>query len=117
MSPIDGRKSSYTSVSTRLEKSKLTATGNWLAKRDALYGRNVYCVDTRLPKHDKLTERYTAVVAVEAFKLFNHSNYGTYNRVITSMTYGALFQKTAAAAGMAVGWRPRSRQFLARFEF
>lgn len=94
-----------------------SATGYWLTKRDALYGRNVYRMDTRLQERHKLSERCSAVVAVEAFNLFNHSNYGTYNGVITSSTYGAPAQTTASATGVPVEWRPRSLQFLARFEF
>ncbi|HEX7158440.1 MAG TPA: TonB-dependent receptor [Edaphobacter sp.] len=93
------------------------ATGYWMTKRNALYGRNVYRVDTRLQERRKLGERYAAVVAVEAFNLFNHSNYGTYNGIITASNYGTPAQTTAAATGVPVEWRPRSLQFLARFEF
>jgi hypothetical protein len=94
-----------------------SATGYWLTRRDALYGRNVYRIDTRLQERHKLSERYSAVVAVEAFNLFNHSNYGTYNGIVTSSAYSTPAQTTAAATGVPVEWRPRSLQFLARFEF
>jgi len=50
-----------------------------MVKRDSLYGRNIYRVDTRLQEAHKIGERFRAVVAVEGFNLFNHSNYGTYN--------------------------------------
>jgi hypothetical protein len=56
-------------------------------------------------------------VAVEAFNLFNHSNYGNYVTAVTSSTYGAPAATTSAATGVPVEWRPRSLQFLARFEF
>ena len=93
------------------------ATGYWMTKRNALYGRNVYRLDTRLQERHKFGDRYSAVVAVEAFNLFNHSNYGSYNAAITSSAYATPTQTTAAATGVPVEWRPRSLQFLARFEF
>jgi hypothetical protein len=94
-----------------------SATGLWMTKRNALYGRNVYRFDTRLQERYKLGERYAAVVAVEAFNVFNHSNYGTYVGLINSATYATPAQTTSAATGVPVEWRPRSLQFLARFEF
>ncbi len=50
------------------------ATGYYLTKRDALYGRNIYRVDTRLQEAHQINDRFRAIVAVEAFNLFNHSN-------------------------------------------
>jgi hypothetical protein len=93
------------------------ATGYYVTRRDALYGRNVYRIDTRLQEAYRIHDRYRAVVAVEAFNLFNHSNYGNYNGVVTSPTYGTPAATTSAATGIPVEWRPRSLQFLARFEF
>ena len=94
-----------------------SATGYWMTRRDALYGRNVYRMDTRLQERHKLGERFSGVVAVEAFNVFNHSNYGSYVATVTASNYGAPTQTTAAATGVPVEWRPRSLQFLARFEF
>ena len=94
-----------------------TATGYYLTKRDALYGRNIYRVDTRLQEAHQINDRFRAVVAVEAFNLFNHSNYGNYNGIVTLPTYGTPAATTSAATGIPVEWRPRSLQFLARFEF
>lgn len=94
-----------------------TTTGYYLTKRDAFYGRGVYRADTRLQERMKLTERFSAVVAVEAFNVFNHSNYGNYNVTVTSPLYGTPTSTTSAATGVPVEWRPRSLQFLARFEF
>lgn len=94
-----------------------TTSGYWQTKRDALYGRNIYRVDTRLQESHKFHERYTAAVAVEAFNMFNHSNYGTYNGVVTSPLYGTPQSTTAAATGIPVEWRPRSLQFVGRFDF
>jgi|GEM_PF-531752 len=94
-----------------------TATGYYLTKRDALYGRNIYRVDTRLQEAHMIHDHYRAVVAVEAFNLFNHSNYGNYNGIVTSSAYGTPASTTTPATGIPVEWRPRSLQFLARFEF
>ena len=95
----------------------LDSTGYWMTKRNALYGRNVYRMDTRLQERHKFSDRYSAVVAVEAFNLFNHSNYGSYVATVTASNYGSPTQTTSAATGVPVEWRPRSLQFLARFEF
>lgn len=95
----------------------LDASGYYLTKRDAFYGRNVYRADSRLQERLKLNDRYFAVVAVEAFNLFNHANYGNYNTTVTSASFGTPLQTTSAATGVPVEWRARSLQFLARFEF
>ncbi|MDE1176024.1 MAG: TonB-dependent receptor [Edaphobacter sp.] len=94
-----------------------TQTGYWMTKRNALYGRNVYRLDTRLQERHQFGERYAGILAVEAFNLANHSNYGSYIATVTSSTYGAATQTTSAATGVPVEWRPRSLQFVARFEF
>jgi len=41
------------------------ATGYWMTKRNALYGRNVYRMDTRLQERHKFGEKFSGVVAVE----------------------------------------------------
>ena len=92
-------------------------TGYYLTKRDALYGRNIYRADFRLQESHLFSDRYRGIVAVEAFNAFNHANYGTYNGIITSAAYGTPQATTSAATGIPVEWRPRSLQFLARFEF
>jgi hypothetical protein len=95
----------------------LDSTGYYITKRNAFYGRNIYRVDTRLQESFKVTERVHAVVAVEGFNLFNHSNYGNYNVTVTSPSYSTPLQTTSAATGVPVEWRPRSLQFLGRIEF
>jgi hypothetical protein len=95
----------------------LDSSGYYLTKRDALYGRNIYRMDTRLQERIRVTERIHTVIAVEAFNVFNHSNYGSYNATVTSPSYGNPQATTSAATGVPVEWRPRSLQFLARFEF
>ena len=54
---------------------------------------------------------------MEAFNLFNHSNYGNYNGIVNSPTYGQPLATTAAATGIPVEFRSRSLQFVGRFEF
>jgi hypothetical protein len=95
----------------------LDSTGYYITKRDAFYGRNIYRADSRLQEKIKITERYRVIVAAEAFNLFNHSNYGNYNTTVNSPSYGTPIGTTSAATGVPVEWRPRSLQFLARFEF
>jgi hypothetical protein len=92
-------------------------TGYYLTNRDALYGRNIHRMDSRLQEAHKISERFRVVVAVEAFNLFNHSNFGNYNGIVTSPTYGAPLATTAAATGIPVEFRSRSLQFVGRFEF
>ena len=94
-----------------------TATGYYLTKRDALYGRNVYRMDTRLQEAHKFGDRFRGVIAVEAFNVFNHSNFGNYNAVVTAANYGTPAATTSPATGIPVEWRPRSLQFLGRLEF
>ena len=89
----------------------------YLTRRDAFYGRSIYRADSRLQDRIKVGDRYSVVLAAEAFNLFNHSNYGNYNTTVTSPSYGTPLQTTSAATGVPVEWRPRSLQFLARFEF
>jgi len=89
----------------------------YLTARDSFYGRAIYRADSRLQERIKVSDRYSVVLAAEAFNLFNHSNYGNYNTAVTSPSFGTPLQTTSAATGVPVEWRPRSLQFLARFEF
>jgi hypothetical protein len=57
-------------------------------------------------------ERYRITPQVEAFNLFNHSNYGSYNTVITSPTFGAPTATSGVLAFFA-----RQLQFSARLDF
>jgi hypothetical protein len=109
--------SACTYVYNNIANDYLDASGYYLTKRDAFYGRNIYRADTRLQDRIKMGDRFTTVLAVEAFNVFNHSNYGNYNTTVTSNSYGTPLQTTSAATGVPVEWRPRSLQFLARLEF
>jgi hypothetical protein len=94
-----------------------TATGYYMTKRDAFYGHGIYRFDTRLQERHQFGDRYAGTIAVEAFNLFNHANYGNYNVTITNSNFGTPAPTTSAATGVPVEFRPRSLQFLARFEF
>jgi hypothetical protein len=94
-----------------------SATGFYITQRDALSGRNIHRVDSRLQESHKISERFHVVVALEAFNLFNHSNFGTYNGLVNSPTFGQPQATTAAATGIPVEFRSRSLQFVGRFEF
>jgi hypothetical protein len=95
----------------------LDSSGYYLTKRDALHGQDVYRMDTRLQERRKFGDRISAVIAVEAFNLLNHSNYGTYDGRVNVNTYGQPQATVSAATGIPVEWRPRSLQFLGRLEF
>jgi hypothetical protein len=79
---------------------------------DQLVGKPIQRVDSNLAKDIKINERFRGVVQVEAFNVFNHSNYGSYNGSITSAAYG----HPASTAG-TLSYYPRMLQFSARLQF
>lgn len=87
------------------------ASGYMITARDALYGRPVHRVDARLSKTIAIRDRCRVIGIVEAFNLFNHSNFGAYNGVITSSAYGA------PATNSNLAYAARMLQLAARFEF
>ena len=78
----------------------LDSSNYYLTRRNAFYGRQIFRVDSRLQERLKLTEKVSAVVAVEAFNLLNHSNYGSFNTTVTSPSFGTPLQTTSAATGI-----------------
>lgn len=90
-----------------------TASGYYITDRDALYGRAVHRIDSRLQETVKVHDRYRAILGIEAFNLFNHSNYGNYNGYVNSSSYGA----PLATSGNPVEYQARSLQFSTRLEF
>jgi hypothetical protein len=87
------------------------AAGYLFTARDALYGRNVHRVDSRLSKTIAVKDRYRVIGIFEAFNLLNHPNYGAYNGVITSPQYGA------PATNSNLAYAARMLQLAGRFEF
>jgi hypothetical protein len=88
-----------------------TVAGYNIVKRDSLYGNNIYRLDTRLSKIFTVKERYRFIPMFEAFNLFNHANFGSFNGVVTSATFGLPAQNTNLA------YAARMLQFAGRFEF
>ena len=82
-----------------------------LVARDSFYGLPIERVDLRLSKTFVLKEHFRFIPIVEAFNLFNHSNFGTYNTVVTAASYGLPGQNSDLA------YAARMMQFAGRFEF
>jgi hypothetical protein len=82
-----------------------------LVKRDSLIGNPIERVDLRLSKTFSLKERIRFIPIVEAFNLFNHSNFGGYQTVVNLASYGAPTQNTDLA------YAARMLQFAGRIEF
>jgi len=85
--------------------------GYMIVARDSLYGNPIERVDLRLSKTFSLKERFRFIPIVEAFNLFNHSNFGAYQAVVTSASYGS------PAQNLDLAYAARMLQFAGRFEF
>jgi hypothetical protein len=88
--------------------------GYWILARDSFRGVPYQRVDARLQESVKLHDRYTAVFAVEAFNLLNHTNPYSYTTVANSSKYG---QAATAGGSTYVEFAARQLQFLARLSF
>lgn len=82
-----------------------------LVKRDSLVGNPIERVDLRLSKTFSVKERVRFIPMVEAFNLFNHSNFGGYQTVVNVSSYGDPTQNTDLA------YAARMLQFAGRIEF
>ena len=82
-----------------------------LVKRDSLVGNPIERVDLRLSKTFTIKEHFRLIPMVEAFNLFNHSNFGSYTTVVNLAAYGAPAQNSDLA------YAARMLQFAGRFEF
>ena len=87
-------------------------TGLTTTDRNSFRGLPNERIDANLAKAFPIHEKYKVTVQTEAFNLFNHSNYGSYNTVITSATYGAPTSTSGVLAFYA-----RQLQFSARLDF
>jgi hypothetical protein len=88
------------------------ATGLTTVDRNSLRGIPVERVDANLAKVFTLHERFKITTAVEAFNLLNHSNYGSYNSVISLANYG-----TPTSTSGVLAFYARQLQFSARLDF
>jgi hypothetical protein len=82
-----------------------------LVKRDSLVGNQIARVDMRLSKIFTVKERVRFIPMVEAFNLFNHSNFGSYSTTVNLASFGSPAQNTDLA------YAARMLQFAGRIEF
>jgi hypothetical protein len=82
-----------------------------LVKRDSLVGNPIERVDVRLSKTFTLKEHIRFIPMLEAFNLFNHSNFGGYQTVVNVSSFGSPVQNTDLA------YAARMLQFAGRIEF
>ncbi len=87
-------------------------TGLTTVDRNSFRGIPIERLDANLNKVFAIKERYRITTTVEAFNLLNHSNYGSYNTVISSATFGA----PTSTSGI-LGFYARQLQFSARLDF
>jgi len=87
--------------------------GYYVMDRNAFRGRNIHRIDSRLQETIPIHEKYKVIVAVEAFNLFNHPNYGNYFTVANASTYG----QPNSTSGSPVEFAARQLQFIGRFQF
>ncbi len=88
-----------------------TVQGYNIVARDSLVGHSIQRLDMRLSKTFTLKERIRFIPMVEAFNLFNHSNFGGYQTVVNLASYGAPTQNNDLA------FAARMLQFAGRIEF
>ncbi|WP_263408979.1 TonB-dependent receptor [Terriglobus tenax] len=87
-------------------------SGFIITDRNQFVGRPIHRVDANVAKDFTWHDRYRVTLQVEAFNLLNHSNYGAYNTVITSATYGQ-----PAGTSNELAYYARMFQFSGRFSF
>jgi hypothetical protein len=80
------------------------------APRNALRGEGLHRVDVRLTKEFAFGGIKISGIA-EVFNLFNHDNFGAYNNVINTATFGDPRQN------IAIAYSPRSAQLAFRVDF
>lgn len=78
--------------------------------RNALQGKAIHKVDVRVTKSVRAGGLRLQGIA-EVFNVFNHANYGSYNAVVTSPTFGAPLQNLGNT------YRPRTGQVAFRVMF
>jgi len=91
--------------------------GYYVLQRDGFRGTDYNRVDSRLQESFKIKERYNAIVAVEAFNLFNHSNYGNFAVNASTGTGASAYGHPIASSGAPFEYQARSLQFIGRFSF
>lgn len=82
-----------------------------LVARDSLVGNPIERVDLRLSKTFTFKEHFRLIPMIEAFNLFNHSNFGGYQPIVNLASYGS------PAQNLDLAYAARMLQFAGRFEF
>jgi len=94
------------------------AYGYWIIQRDGFRGSDYNRVDTRLQENFKIKERYHAIIAVEAFNLFNHTNFGNFSTTASQGTGATAYGHPASVPSTtSLEYYARNLQFIGRFSF
>ena len=105
------------------------AYGYWILERDSFRGSDYNRVDVRLQEDHRIRERYHAIIAVEAFNLFNHTNFGNFATTGSQLPLNATGiyagdvnlnsygHPASVNSGTAVEYFARNLQFIGRFSF
>ncbi|HEX4275691.1 MAG TPA: TonB-dependent receptor [Bryobacteraceae bacterium] len=105
-------------TTTYVNPSCISAASNFsgenVLSRDCFVGNPIMRVDLRLSKTFTLKERFRFIPIVEAFNLFNHSNFGSYQTTANVSTFGVPAQVTTIGD---LTYQARMLQFAGRFEF
>jgi hypothetical protein len=88
--------------------------GENILSRDCFVGNPIVRVDLRLSKTFTVKDRFRFIPMVEAFNLFNHSNFGGYQLTANVASFGAPTQVTTIGD---LTYQARMLQFAGRFEF
>ncbi len=89
-------------------------SGENILARDCFVGNPIVRVDVRLSKTFTLKEHFRFIPMVEAFNLFNHSNFGSYQTTANVASFGSPVQVTTIGD---LTYQARMLQFAGRFEF
>ncbi|MBI4476408.1 MAG: hypothetical protein HY654_04495, partial [Acidobacteria bacterium] len=98
------------SAGNRFDGPQVIGTGETVP-RNALRGQALHKVDFRVTKDVRLSGDVRISGIVEVFNLFNHDNFGNYNGVVNTATFGNPRQSSGNA------YTPRSAQFGFRVSF
>ena len=91
--------------------------GYYILQRDGFRGTPYQRVDARLQESFRIHERYRAIVAIEAFNLANHSNFGNFATAANTGTGATAYGSAIASSGSPFEYQARSLQFIGRFSF
>ncbi len=103
--------SAYYGSPSNITPVTLGTTAYYLVKRDSLIGNQIADVNLRLSKTFVVKEHVRFIPMVEAFNLFNHSNFGGYQTSVNVASFGSPVQNTDLA------YAARMLQFAGRIEF